>query len=156
MIVTKALLLLLFTASTAYAQQKKAECGPLPHNDDYRQDMIDMFKEYHEGLNLTWDCDAMKEASRAAGAMMIGNPTHIDHHWCLYSRQFFDLFGVVDVFTESPLYRMPKDKITQTAKLHPGTKYGCAFRKTVGFFGPYFATVCIYKRIASETRCFCN
>ncbi|WKY02210.1 hypothetical protein Q1695_015878 [Nippostrongylus brasiliensis] len=154
MIATKALLLLLFAADT---QQKNPECRPLPYNEDEREYMKDMFQKKHEGLNLTFDCEAMYQASLAAGPVMVGNPTHVDHYWCQYSRTFFDPFGLVGLFTESAVLRMPWNKIKQTAKLHPRTIYGCAYRRTpYGVFGPYMATVCIYQRKAPETRCFCN
>ncbi|WKY02211.1 hypothetical protein Q1695_015879 [Nippostrongylus brasiliensis] len=156
MTAVEALLLLLFTTFTADAKSNRPTCWQLPYHDDERRHMIKTSLEYHEGLNLTFDCQALYDASYAAGFVTEGKQTHVDHYWCQYSRIYMDPFGLTGIWVEPALYKMPKDKITQTAKLHPGTKYGCAYRKTTGVIGPVFATVCIYQRKAPETRCFCN
>ncbi|WKY02214.1 hypothetical protein Q1695_015881 [Nippostrongylus brasiliensis] len=158
MCISNAVLLLLFSAFAvgAEVQGNSTECWQLPYHDDLQENMRAIFEKYHKELHLTFDCQAMWHASHAAGYVMTGWETGISQHWCQYSRIFMDAFGITGLFTEPSLVRMPWDKIAQTAMLHPGTKYGCAYVRSVSLFGPYFATACIYAKKESETRCFCN
>ncbi|WKY02257.1 hypothetical protein Q1695_015910 [Nippostrongylus brasiliensis] len=145
-------LLLLF--STILNVGASVKCPNL--YDNLRHQIPDFEKE-HEHMNLTLDCDAVKDADYAAGLMIEGKQSHVDNSWCQYYRTVFDLLRFAEMIIEKPyLIDMPWSKIRKTASLHPNTNYGCAYRRTLGAFGYYYTTVGIYKRKNGETRCFCN
>ncbi|WKY02280.1 hypothetical protein Q1695_015930 [Nippostrongylus brasiliensis] len=144
--------LLLF--STLLTRGASWEC---PKLWDPPKGQMALFEKAHNGMNLTLDCDVIREADYVVQLMLKGQPSHVDHHWCQYTRFTYDPLFVYAVKPNAPLYNMPWDKIRRTAELHPGTKYGCSSRMmdTI-FIANYHATACLYQRKAGEERCFCN
>ncbi|WKY02220.1 hypothetical protein Q1695_015886 [Nippostrongylus brasiliensis] len=118
------------------------------------------FEKFHEGMNLRSDCEMMREAYRAADLLFTGAAYNYDPRWCQYSKWFYDTLHIIAVKTRAgaPAYKMPWKKISQTSKLHPKAKYGCAYRSSdiSKFGGALYLTICLYERNPEETRCFCN
>ncbi|WKY02281.1 hypothetical protein Q1695_015931 [Nippostrongylus brasiliensis] len=147
---TLPLLFCLFSATGA-----NEKCS---HLTDVEKKWIPQFEKFHEGLNLTFDCEAMKKADDSAIYLKAGVREYgVSNEWCQYSRMVWDPLYINFLYSKSPpLEKMPFDKINKTAQLHPNTKYGCSARMRITRFSIWFTIVCIYKRIADETRCFCN
>ncbi|WKY02282.1 hypothetical protein Q1695_015932 [Nippostrongylus brasiliensis] len=113
--------------------------------------------EQHKGLNLTFDCEVLKLAQWEVELMMQGQPYGLRKEYCQYSRLTYDFLDLRSIFTGNFFYRMmPWEKMRQTAKLHAGTKYACAFKMKIPAFNAFWATVCLYKRLPGDDRCFCN
>ncbi|WKY02091.1 hypothetical protein Q1695_015812 [Nippostrongylus brasiliensis] len=162
-----AILLLLATSCTAFEDVRniyreqaneifKKQGSECVNVDEREQIRMPEFLDAHKGLNLTLSCKAMKEARHAVELLRAGQPSHVSHYWCQYSRYTYDPWDYIALTQDPAFYYMPMDKIRQTARLHPGTIYGCAVREYATIVGTFYTTVCIYERKAGEDRCFCN
>ncbi|WKY12062.1 hypothetical protein Q1695_003545 [Nippostrongylus brasiliensis] len=131
------------------------------HGNDYQ---LGFFEEKHRNLNLTLDCDAVKDAMWGAQETLHfegkkkGFPD--PRYWCWYSRYTYSYTGYGDDWINVLWKEMPHDLIAETAKLHPKTKYGCGGRwrwhkPRMYLQLPYYeyAFFCLYQKIGSETRC---
>ncbi|WKY02279.1 hypothetical protein Q1695_015929 [Nippostrongylus brasiliensis] len=116
---------------------------------------VQQFEELHKNMGLKVDCGAVEKADQAVKNLMNGKPSGVDSTWCQYSRNTWNYFDLLAIQHYPQVYELPWEKIRRTSELHPGTKYGCVYRWVEGF-GRHFTTVCIYKRLGNETRCFCN
>ncbi|WKY02285.1 hypothetical protein Q1695_015935 [Nippostrongylus brasiliensis] len=144
-----ALLLLFFPISAAAAGEK---CTHL--RDKVELKWIPEYEKFHKGLGLTFDCDAMKKADDSAVKLNAGDDYLVGDEWCQYSRWVWDPLYINYLSSQTvPMYKMPQDKINETAQLHPKTKYGCSARMYITRFSVRHSIVCIYKKITGEARC---
>ncbi|WKY12064.1 hypothetical protein Q1695_003547 [Nippostrongylus brasiliensis] len=149
------LLVLLGTAEVLLSAKK------CQHGEDW---LLEFFEEKHRNLNLTFDCDAVKDAMWGAQLTRdfegrkndFPNPTY----WCAYSRYTYTYFGYGENWINVLWEQMPHDMIAKTAKLHPKTKYGCygmwRWHKPRMYLQlPYYeyGFFCLYQKIGSERRC---
>ncbi|WKY02811.1 hypothetical protein Q1695_016248 [Nippostrongylus brasiliensis] len=105
------------------------------------QRQMPLFARQHQNMKLKQDCNATMDAYYSAYLIASGQPTHVGHYWCHYSRFVWEIWPEHDPFSklydkENNFLDLPIDKPV--------------------FYGYYFVPVCIYQRLGRETRCFCN
>ncbi|WKY11935.1 hypothetical protein Q1695_003479 [Nippostrongylus brasiliensis] len=142
---TLALLLVLLVA----VEVKSQSCGA--GNDE----QLPLFAHVHKNMNLSLDCQAVKDAIWAAQLLMDDKPDHVNNqYWCKYYTHTWSGAANWDTWIKDvPLRDIPFDKVAQTALLHPRTKYGCAAKLYRGMFRIYYTLMCIYQKKAPQQLC---
>ncbi|WKY02284.1 hypothetical protein Q1695_015934 [Nippostrongylus brasiliensis] len=146
----RAFLPLFFLISATAAEEK---CSHLKGKVEIQ--WIPEYEKFHEGLGLKFDCAAMEKADASAVKLKAGDKNYlVGDEWCQYSRLVWDpLYADYLASQTVPMGTMPRDKINETAQLHPNTIYGCSARMYITRFSVRFSIACIYKKTADETRC---
>ncbi|WKY08777.1 hypothetical protein Q1695_001733 [Nippostrongylus brasiliensis] len=113
------------------------------------------YEHFHEGLNLTFTCEAFMAAVGAAQSHSEGKEDNINtDEWCKYSRNTWSKWIYRDDWLQNTVLKeMDWNLGVHAALLHPYTEYGCGATEYGGISYMYYYLVCIYKK-TSNNPCY--
>ncbi|WKY12135.1 hypothetical protein Q1695_003595 [Nippostrongylus brasiliensis] len=146
------LLILLVAAEVALCA---TQCG---HGND---EQLELFEKVHRNMNLTLDCDAVKNAMWFTQMVLDSQEENVNtQYWCKYLTKTYATwnFGEKETWIQDKLLKETNfDQVAQTALLHPNTKYGCAARRQFrdAAWSGYedYVLLCIYEKLAPQDLC---